>query len=119
MPSSIRPITTTSGVSVVSAMNWNVARPNVKAIGTAAKTIAPTSPTKKISRLRFPSGRSTGASSASTPTIAMISAKAAATCRRSPTVASRSTATKIINPMPTGSAAARHVFTISSAGVVT
>ena len=50
MPSSIRPMTTTSGVLVVSEMYPMVARPNAKAIGTAAKTIAPTMNTKKISK---------------------------------------------------------------------
>src|SRR4051812_37497263 len=77
----------------------------------------PTSPTKKISRLRFPKGRSTGASRTSTPIMATTSATPPATCRQSLTLASRSSATSSIRAMPTGSAAARHELTISSAGV--
>ena len=50
----------------------------------AAKTIAPTSHTKKISRLRLPSGLNTGASSASTDN-RDDQRNAVATCRRSST----------------------------------
>ncbi len=93
-----------------------MARPKANAIGTAANTIAPTKNTKKMSRLRLPSGFSTGASNAKTAMMTATRISAASTLRKSDTLASRSKATTSIKPMPTGCAAARQALTISSAG---
>ena len=59
IPSSMRPTSTISGVCVVSARYLNTASPKPKAI-TPAKTQKPATPTKKITRLTLPSGRSHG-----------------------------------------------------------
>ena len=56
MPSSMRPTRTSQRRRASSAPDSrSVARPNAKAIGTPANTVAATTPTKKISRLRLPS----------------------------------------------------------------
>ena len=87
-------------------------------MGTPANTATATPPTKKISRLMLPSPCRTGWSRTMTATRAATRAKAPSTSRHLATSASRSTAETIIRPMPTGSAAARHEFGISRAGVV-
>src|ERR1700709_44103 len=74
MPSSIRPTSTISGVWVVSARYPKIARPNPNAMGTPANTQNPATPTKKMMRLRLPSGRS-GPFSSQNPAIAAAPAR--------------------------------------------
>ena len=59
-----------------------MARPKQKAIGTPASTVAATSPTKKISRLRLPSGFSEGPASQKPPATSATSARRAQCPRR-------------------------------------
>ena len=118
MPSSIRPTSTINGVRVVSARYPKIARPNANAIGTPAKTQKPTTPTKKITRLRLPSGRSHGVASQKTATRSATDSAALTTSLVSPTRSNRRTANSTIRPMPTGNAAARQLLEICNAGVV-
>ncbi|OIQ65684.1 hypothetical protein GALL_527570 [mine drainage metagenome] len=118
MPSSMRPTSTISGVRVVSARYPKIASPNAKAIGTPANTQKPTTPTKKMTRLILPSGRSHGAASQKTATSSATDSTACSTSLMSPTLTSRSNANSAIRQTPTGSAAARQVLDICSAGVV-
>lgn len=74
MPSSMRPIMTTSGIDVVKARNRSVAMPKQKAIGTpiARQTAAP--PTRKIRMLPLPNALSAGVSNQSTKATASTNA---------------------------------------------
>ena len=87
-------------------------------MGTPAKTQKPATPTKKMTRLRLPSGRSNGSASQNRPITTATVATAVATIRQSAARSSRSKAKAAIRPMPAGSAAARHMLEICSAGVV-
>ena len=88
-------------------------------MGTPANTAAATTPTKKISRFRLPrSCEARAGAGPCPPTSTPHQATAPSTRRQLPTSARRSTADRIMKPMPTGSAAARQTFGISSAGVV-
>ena len=69
-------------------------------------------------RLILPSGRSHGCASQNTAITAATDSSAASTVLRSPARSSRNSANSAIRPMPTGSAAARQMLAISSAGVV-
>ncbi|MGY3194506.1 hypothetical protein ACVIWU_003872 [Bradyrhizobium sp. USDA 4509] len=92
--------------------------PKAKPIGTPANTQKPTTPTKKMIRLRLPSGRSIGCASQNSPISAATVSAASRKVLKSPTRASRSSANSAIRQVPTGSAAARQVLDICSAGVV-
>src|SRR4051812_15907445 len=87
-------------------------------MGTPVKTATATTPTKKISRFRLPRSWKTGWSRTMPATSTPTKLTAPSTRRQLPTSARRSTADRIMKPMPTGSAAARQTFGISSAGVV-
>ncbi len=87
-------------------------------MGTPANTQKPATPTKKMIRLRLPSGRSDPFSSQNIAITTATDRMARSTMRTSPDRASRSSANSAIRPMPTGSAAARQMLGICSAGVV-
>ena len=118
MPSSMRPTSTISGVRVVNARYPKIASPNAKAIGTPANTQKPTTPMKKMTRLRLPSGRSQGAANQNSATSSATESAARITRATLPTRSSRSTAKIAIRQTPTGSAAARQVLEICSPGGV-
>ena len=87
-------------------------------MGTPAKTQKPATPTKKMIRLRLPSGRSHGCASQNIPISKPTDSTALNTTLILPARASRSNANSAIKPVPTGSAAARQILGICSAGVV-
>ena len=87
-------------------------------MGTPAKTQKPATPTKKMTRLILPSGRSHGCASQKTAISSTTDSTAPSTIRASPLRASRNKANSAIRQVPTGSAAARQMLGICSAGVV-
>ncbi|MDT4834424.1 hypothetical protein FQZ97_680600 [compost metagenome] len=118
MPSSSRPTITTMGVLVARIRYENVASANENAIGTPAKTVAATTPTKKISRFSLPSDVNSGCASQNNPTTAAAPTSATSIWGRVCVRTRRSRATTDISPMPTGMAAARQALLSSSAGVM-
>ena len=76
MPSSIRLITTSSGIVVLNAKKHNVPMPKQNAIGTPATKHTATKPTKNIGMFRLPSVCNVGDSSQHAPPIRAIKAVA-------------------------------------------
>ena len=119
MPSSMRPMMTVTGRLVVSDRKPKVARPNDTAIGMPISTVTKVTPTKKITKFTLPSPLKTGPSAANTAHATATEITAVRTWRQSPTLTSLMAANTAIKASPTGNAAARHAFEISSDGVVT
>ena len=118
IPSSMRPLTTASGVDVTHSRKATVASPKQNAMGTPSSTAVPSSSAKKMTRFQLPMPWSQSAPRYSTPASAAIES---ATPARSATPwrARRSRPIAIMNALPTGTAAARTVFGHDSAGVWT